>query len=62
MSPGGFSEARALVFFSMPYIGPLNTSGRARKSDFDFDLLSQHPAYMAGVAKINFGPMTEHEA
>ena len=27
----------------MPYIGPLNTSEGARKSDFDFDYLSQHP-------------------
>ena len=30
----------------MPYIGPLNTSEGARKSDFDFDYLSQHPTHI----------------
>ena len=33
----------------MPYIGPLNTSEGARKSDFDFDYLSQHPTSSAVI-------------
>ena len=38
----------------MPYIGPLNTSEGARKSDFDFDYLSQHPTTGYTWASVQF--------
>ena len=44
--PGGFSEARALVFFQVFSIGPLKRFWGVAMSDFDFTPLSIHPIYV----------------
>ena len=41
--PGGFSEARALIFFQVFSIGPLKRFWGVAMSDFDFTPLSIHP-------------------
>ena len=40
---GGFSEARALVFFQLFFIGPLKRFWGVAMSDLDFTHLSIHP-------------------